>query len=155
EGRGYQPAMHLAGIVVGLRMIAVNFGDAGRLHPTLQEGVRVAHGETHVGQAALIGPAGGVTDDDRQRIGAEVVMIWPPNGVTGPETPVAAAQVKDHRAAPAEQLFPVDTAFGGEFFETRLRPLLRGQDLPCNGDAELAFDPAAFFHDEPSYGLRA
>src|SRR5206468_906682 len=49
-----EPPLNLGWVVIRLRMIAVDFRDAGRLDPTLEQFVRAPDGKAEIGQPALI-----------------------------------------------------------------------------------------------------
>ena len=68
-----EPPLDLSGIVERLRMIAVNLGDAGGFDVALQQLPPAANGEPQVGQAALVAAPGGIADDNRQDIKAQVI----------------------------------------------------------------------------------
>src|SRR5262249_50834320 len=91
EGGAGGPAVGLARLGVRLRVVAVDFGDAGRLDVPFEQLVGADDREPEVGQAALVGPAGGVADDDGQDVHAEVVERGPPHGTAEQEVAVAAA----------------------------------------------------------------
>ncbi len=143
EVRRDEALVDLRRVVVGLRVVAVDFGDAARLNVLRQEALPVADGEAEVAQAALVAAPRGVADDDRQHVNAQVVVIGPPDGALEKEAAVAAAQVEDDRGPAAEQRRPVEAALGGELLEGGLRPLRRVEDFAGDGDAELALDVTA------------
>ena len=89
--------MDLRRVVIRLRMVAVDFGDAARLDVLREEAPAVADGEAQVVQAALVAAPGGVADDDGQHVDAEVVVVGAPDGTLEEEAAVAAAEVEDER----------------------------------------------------------
>src|SRR5262245_41170443 len=134
--------MHLRRVVVRLRMIAVDFADAVRFDPALQQLASAADGKANIGQAALVGALARIADDDRQRVDAQVVVVAPRPGAADEKAAIAAAQVKNDRRSAAEEIRPVEAALAGHFLECSLRPLRRVKDLAGEGDAELALDSA-------------
>ena len=105
----------------------------------------VAGGEADVGEAALVGTAGRVTQDEGQDVDAEVVMLGPPNGAAEQEPAVAAAEIENDRGLPAEERFPVEPA-GRQLLEGGLGPERRVENLTGDGNAEFTFDaPARMF----------
>src|SRR6266496_2748913 len=93
ELRGDESARDLSGIVVRLRMIAVNLGDAARRHVLLNELQGAADGEAEIGQAALIAPASSITDHQRQNVKAEVIVRRPPDSTANQKSAIAASQI--------------------------------------------------------------
>src|SRR5207253_2675418 len=101
-------------VVIRLRVVAVDFADAGRRDVPFEEALPVADGEAEVAQAALVAAARGVADDDRQHVDAEVVVVGAPDGALEEEAAIAAADVEDDRGPAAEEGRPVEAALGGE-----------------------------------------
>src|SRR5262245_36471602 len=110
EGRRDQPAFDLAGIVVGLRVIAVNLGNSVRLNILAQESLGITDGEAQILQAALVAAARGIADDYGQDVDAEVIVVRSPDGAVNQVAPVATAQVEDERRCVAEKFSPVELA---------------------------------------------
>src|SRR5205823_3541044 len=123
--------------VVRLRVVTVDLRHAAGRDVAVEEVARVADGEAEVRQAALVAAPRGVADDDGQDVEAEVVVVGPPHRATEQEPAVAAAEVEDDRGGAAEEGGPVERAVG-EALERGLRPALGVEDLPRDGDAELA-----------------
>ena len=126
-------------------MITVNFGDTAGTDVLLKEFPGAGDGETEILQAPLIGPTGGIANDERKNIEAEVIMRCPPHGAADQKSPVAAPQVQDDGRLSAEKFLPIQIPFG-QLLESGLRPLFRPQDFAGNGNAELPLDLSPFFH---------
>src|SRR5260221_8826570 len=78
--------------------------------------------EANIGETALIGPACGITQDERENVHADVVVARPPDGTADQESSVAAAEVYHQRGAAGKEGFRVQRAFGWELFEGGSRP---------------------------------
>src|SRR6516165_10573442 len=140
EFRRDQPAMDLGGIVVRLRMIAVQFSDAGRLDITLQKLSRVLDGEAEIPQAALIAAPGGVANHHGQHVDADVIVIGSPDSAADQEPAVAATKIQNQRGTAPKDRWPVQRADVRQLLQCGLRPLLSRKDFAGDGDAELAFN---------------
>src|SRR5438093_13775450 len=113
-------------------MIAMNFGYAAGTDMFLKEFPGAANGEADIVQAPLIGPAGGIANDERKNIEAEMIVRWPPHGAADQKPAVAAPQVQDDGRLSAEKLLPIQIRFG-QLLESGLRPLFRPQAFAGNG----------------------
>src|SRR5262249_50599830 len=102
ERRREQPALHLVGVVVGLRVVAVELGHTAGREVLCQKALSVADGEAEVAEAALVAAPRGVADDDGEDIDAEVVVVASPDGALEEIAPVAAAEIDDERGRAAE-----------------------------------------------------
>jgi hypothetical protein len=99
--RRNQAFVDLRRVVIRLRVVAVDLGDAARRDVLLQKALPVADGEAEVVQAALVAAAGGIADDDRQHVDAVVVVVGTPDGALEEEAAVAAdCLYSDQRRGP-------------------------------------------------------
>ncbi len=144
KGRRDETQVDLARLVVRLWMVAVDLGGTVRRQIAFQEADGIRDGEADVGQAALVGPPGGVADDDRQHINAEVIVVGPPDRTAQKESAVARAEIDHERGGAAEQCDEIERTLGREFLEGGLRPQGGIEDLACERHAELALDVPAF-----------
>src|SRR5258707_8820467 len=92
-----QTPMYLGRIIKRLRMVAVDFGHAPRLDVAFEEFATATDRETEVLQSALIAPPRSVTDDDRQNVDTQMIVIGTPDGTTEQEPAVAATEIDNHR----------------------------------------------------------
>src|SRR5262245_49449490 len=139
EPRGDQPAIDLRGVVMRLRMIAVNLDNRAGFDMLGEEFAAAADGVLQVRQAPLVAAAAGVANDDGQRVDTEMVVVRPGDGTGEQEPTVAAADVEDDRGLSAEELRPMHAAFGVAL-EGGLRPFLPRSNGTGEGYAEFVFD---------------
>src|SRR5437660_1126180 len=114
--------MNLRGIVIRLRMITMNLRHTRGPQIVRKESLSVAHREPKVLQPALVSPSGGVADDYRQHINAEMIVILSPNGAADQKASVAAAKIDNDGSSTPEELRQVKRSVGGKALECRLCP---------------------------------
>src|SRR5215813_7181976 len=100
----------------------------------------VADSKSQVGQATLVPAAGGVADDDRKDIDAEMIVIRPPDGTLQQITSVAAPQIDDEWSNSTEELFQVERSVG-QSLQRCAGPMGGVKDLSRDGHAEFALNP--------------
>lgn len=126
------------GGVIGLGVVAVDFSDGCGRDVAFEEFASPRDAETDIGEAALVGAAGGVADDKGEDVDAEMVVLLAPEGAANEEASVAAAEVDDDGSGSAEEFIPVEMGFG-ELFESGLSPAGFVEDVSWERDAEFAF----------------
>ena len=99
ESRRDDPAMSLAGVVIGLGMVEVDLGDRGLGDVGGNESSSVLDNEPDIVKSTLVGSARGVADDHGQFVDCAVVVIRPGKRTAESEPPVAATKVKNDRAS--------------------------------------------------------
>ncbi len=73
----------------------MDLDNAGRRKIAFDEGQSVQRCEANVGQPALVGPACGIAQHQRQYIDAQVIVVASPDGAAEQESAIAAADVDD------------------------------------------------------------
>ncbi len=115
-------------------MIEVDLRDAAGGDVGAHDRLGVLHGEADVVQAALVGPPGGVADDDREDVAGEVVVVRPAQGAEEGERPLPQPSSSTTGRLAAEERRPVERpVFGGQAFDRRAGPIRLGQDRPGIG----------------------
>src|SRR5215468_5024250 len=102
--------MHVAGIVIRLRVIAVNLGYAARFHVPIQKIMSIANGEPDIGKPPLIGAPSGVADRERQRVNAQVQVARSPDRTADEKAAIPATEIEHHRPRPSEKTLPIQWA---------------------------------------------
>ena len=135
------PPVRLRRLVVRLRMITVNLGDAGPQNVLGEQLSPADDGKADVFESPLVAPAGGVADDDGKNIDGEMIAIGARQGAGDREPTVAAPYIEHQRRLPAEQRREIDDPFRN-FLQRRFRPLCAVENLTGNRHAEFLFGPA-------------
>ena len=142
ESRRDDPAMSLAGVVIGLGMVEVDLGDRGLGDVGGNESSGVLDNEPDIVEPTLVGSARGVADDHGQFVDCPVVVIRPGKRIAESEPPVAATKVKNDRRLAVEERCPVERTRLGQPLDPRPRPVGLGQNQSGDRHAELVFDLA-------------
>ena len=139
ERGGNLAAMDLRGVVVWLRVVAMNLRDAARFDVAFEQFVPTEDDELQVRQSALVAAFAGVANDHGQDVGAEVIVRASPERTADGEPPVPATDVQYDGCRAAKQRGPVQSAVFGHRLQCGLRPLQRRQDRPWERHAEFSF----------------
>src|SRR6185436_1793479 len=132
-----QPLVSPLAVLVRLGMIEVNLLNRLWSDVLLEEFKRPNHRQPDVGEPPLIGPLGGVANDERQDVAPQVVALRPPQRARYDEPSISATQVQNDRCDAAIESLPIERPRRRQLLERRLRPLLRRQHLAGNGNAEI------------------
>ena len=94
--------MNLSGVVIRLRMVAVNFSYGIWFNPTFEKFVGPADRESKIKKAALIAALSGIPNDNRQSVDAKMIVIPARPGAANHKTPIPTTEVKYDGGCPSE-----------------------------------------------------
>jgi hypothetical protein len=142
EARGDEAKMSLARVVIRLRVVEVNFGDGLSRDVLGHQRLGIFHAEPDVVEASLVGAPRRVTDNNREQIRCEMVMVGPGERTQQRVSAVAATEFQDDRRRSAEEAAPFERPRLREPFKSRASPLRLGEDSTGDRDPKLGLDQA-------------
>ena len=135
-----QSTMDLRCVVIGLRVIAVDLGNASGCHIPLQELCCIDDGEAKICKPTLVAPTRRVANHHRENIDAQVVQVWSPHGASQKKAAIATTKIENDFRLSTKEGRPIEWPFGRQRLEGGPRPLRLVEDFAGNGHAEFAFD---------------